>query len=815
MTEAPFIKIVAKMHFVPDATPKHRKWMYCAVRLIALFAVCALALPACKENPYRFDVVPMPVGSSSLIRAGYHGDQKSWACIDKIHDEYLTQWQSVVQREMTSIIASISKRSNPFDQRMQGSWMKDVEFMEQLRKRHGTLLSQLSLLDQNLFAQWRDCVGTDHAAMMDAISMDRAIACAKSVATPGAPSFVDLREILTNLKFTPEQRALFDEQMGIYTRALLPAANAFAAATIRRPMDGNDDAINLAKGKITALNVRTIEMLQGIADQDVVDRFKIGFVNQESWEPTDWQKAAPLLMVRLPNLQQTQRVEIAKIVLEWEKDDRELALKIATAMLRGKDDPRAQLAKDARQELLKQRNMAMIKVAGDQYKDSLAPLRKQSGQQLRDSISALLPVDSLDDVFAVITLPPPDAAPDGWPIRKSAETFALFLPPDFQSWVESRLRPLQPHGDTETAVSITLLGDSVEAWNKTFQEHMITIKQTEERMKEVSSADISVPEAQRRLRALVSDVDSARNALTKIEDDTIAELAAVLGLDPSDPRVERLRIERVVAAANIDWRKIPMGSLLKIDREATIDLPTAFAQAQLSPEACAITDSAIIDAAVPLVESSDRLRTCTIDALRSFVLNVKKLSLEYKFEEQNQALGEELFHELLTSATKSVEASARARIDIQHGILQDTCSALPDDDARELKQAYWRFAYPEIFYDRHPAEYMLGQLMAELPRDQSREQATRLLQTRQNAQDELLNRIIDARKLWTNDDFAINKNNFDQLQRRAPALAILLNVREEINVRALREMALLAGEDSTAWSKLTEWVDTPWHYSAD
>ena len=815
MTEAPFIKIVAKMHFVQDATPKHRKWMYCAVRLIALFAVCALALPACKENPYRFDVVPMPVGSSSLIRAGYHGDQKSWACIDKIHDEYLTKWQSVVQREMTSIIASISKRSNPFDPRMQGSWMKDVEFMEQLRNRHGTLLSQLSLLDQNLFTQWSDCVGADHAAMIEAISMDRAIACAKSVATPGAPSFVDLREILTNLKFTTEQRALFDEQMSIYTRALLPAANAFAAATIRRPMDGNDDAINLAKSKITALNVRTIEMLQGIADQDVVDRFKIGFVNQESWKPTDWQKAAPLLMVRLPNLQQTQRVEIAKIVLEWEKEDRELALKIATAMLRGKDDPRAQLSKDARQELLKQRNMAMIKVAGDQYKDSLAPLRKQSGQQLRDSISALLPVDSLNDVFAVLTLPPPDATPDGWPIRKSAETFALFLPPDFQSWVESRLRPLQPHGDTETAVSITLLGDSVEAWNKTFQEHLITIKQTEERMKDVSSTDVSLPEAQRRLRALVSDVDSARNALTKIEDDTIAELAAVLGLDPSDPRVERLRIERVVAAANIDWRKIPMGSLLKIDREATIDLPTAFAQAQLSPEAGAITDSAIIDAAVPLVESSDRLRTCTIDALRSFVLNVKKISLEYKFEEENQALGEELFHELLTSANKSVEASARARIDIQHGILQDTCSALPDDDARELKQAYWRFAYPEIFYDRHPAEYMLGQLMAELPQDESREQATRLLQTRQNAQDELLNRIIDARKLWVNNDFAINKNNFDQLQRRAPALAILLNVREEINVRALREMALMAGKDSTAWSKLTEWVDTPWHYSAN
>ena len=780
-----------------------------------ILLACALMLPACKETPFRFDVVPLPVGTSSLICAGYHGDHANWVCIDKIHDEYVAQWQATVQREMTGIVSSISQRSNVLDTRMQGSWLKDQEFMEQLRKRHGALLTQLSLLDANLFAQWGDCVGADNAPKIQDMAMDRAIARAKSVATPGAQSFIDLREVLTKVKFTPEQLALFDEHMKTYARALLPAANDFAAAHIRRPMDGNDQSIYKAASTITALNVRTIEMLQGLADQDAVDRFKIEFVNQESWKPTEWQKAAPLLIVRLPNLQQPQRVEIAKIVLEWEKEDRELALRIASAMLRGKDDPRAQLSKDARQELLKQRNMAMIKVAGDQYKDSLAPLRKQSGQQLRDSISALLPVDSLNDVFAVLTLPPPDATPDGWPIRKSAETFALFLPPDFQSWVESRLRPLQPHGDTETAVSITLLGDSVEAWNKTFQEHLITIKQTEERMKDVSSTDVSLPEAQRRLRALVSDVDSARNALTKIEDDTIAELAAVLGLDPSDPRVERLRIERVVAAANIDWRKIPMGSLLKIDREATIDLPTAFAQAQLSPEAGAITDSAIIDAAVPLVESSDRLRTCTIDALRSFVLNVKKISLEYKFEEENQALGEELFHELLTSANKSVEASARARIDIQHGILQDTCSALPDDDARELKQAYWRFAYPEIFYDRHPAEYMLGQLMAELPQDESREQATRLLQTRQNAQDELLNRIIDARKLWTNNDFAINKNNFDQLQRRAPALAILLNVREEINVRTLREMALLAGEDSNAWSKLTEWVDTPWHYSAN
>lgn len=780
-----------------------------------LLTLCALTLPACKETPFRFDVVPMPVGSSSLIRAGYHGDQKSWACIDKIHDEYLTQWQAAVQREMTSIIASISQRSNALDPRMEGSWLKDQEFMEQLRKRHGTLLSQLSVLDQNLFAQWGDCVSATNATMMEDLSTDRAIARAKCVVNPAAQSFIDLREVLTNMKFTPEQRALFDEHMKTYTRALLTAANAFAAVSIRRPMDGNDDAINLAKSKIAALNVRTIEMLQGIMDQDVVERFKIGFVNQESWEPTDWQKVAPLLIVRLPNLQQSQRVAVAKIVLEWEKDDRELALRIATAMLRGKDDPRAQLAKDARQELLKQRNIAMVKIAGDQYKDSLAPLQNQSGQQLRDSIATLLPDDSLNDVFAMIALPPPDAAPDGWPIRKSAETFALFLPPDFQPWVESRLRPLQSHGDTETAVSMTLLKDSVESWNKTFEEHFGKIKVVEDRMKEASSPDMSVPELQRRLRALVSELESARNALTKIEDDTIAELAAVLGLDPNDARIERLRIERSVTASTIDWRKIPMGSLMKIDREATIDVPTAFAQAKLSLEASAIADAAIRDAAVALIESSDRLRTATIDALRSFVLNMKKMTMEFKFDEKDQVPSEERLRKILAAAAKSVEPSARARVAVQQELLHDTCLALSSDDARELKQAYWRFAYPEIFYDRHPADDMLNQMLAELPQDEGRNQATTLLQMRQSAQDELLNKIIEARKLWANNDFTLSKGNFDQLQRRAPALAILLNVREEINVRTLREMALLTGENSNAWGKLTEWVETPWHYSAN
>ncbi len=792
---------------------QHLKWLPRVLRATIILMACALGLPACKENPFRFDVVPMPVGTSTLIRAGYHGDHASWVCIDKIHDEYLTLWQAAVQRDITGIVASISQRSNVLDPRMQGSWLKDQEFMEQLRKRHGALLTQLSLLDTNLFAQWSDCVGAANAQIMQDLAMDRAIARAKSVATPGAQSFVDLREVLTNLQFTPEQRVLLHEHMQTYARALLPAANAFAAAHIRRPLDGNDDAILLAKNNITALNVRTIELLQGLADQDTVDRFKIGFVNRESWKPTEWQKAAPLLIVRLPNLQQTQRVEIAKIVLEWEKEDRELALRIATTMLRGKDDPRTQLAKDARQELLKQRNMAMIKVAGDPYKDLLAPLRKQSGQQLRESIAALLPSESLSDVFAVLAPEPPEAVTDGWPIRKSAETFALFLPPDFQPWVESRLRPLQPHGDTETAVSMTLLADSVESWNTTFEAHAGKIKLAEDRMKEASSPDMSVPELQRRLRVLVSEVDSARNALTKIEDDTIAELAAVLGLDPSHPRVERLRIERAVTASNIDWRKIPMGSLLKIDREATIDVPTAFAQAKLSPEASAITDAAIIDSAVALVESSDRLRTATIDALRSFVLNMKKMMMEFKFDEKDQVASEERLREILTAATKSVEPTVRARVAVQQEILQDTCLALSSDDARELKQAYWRFAYPEIFYDRHPADDMFDQMMGELPQNESRQNADKLLALRQSAQDELLNRIIDARKLWANDDFTISKNNFDQLQRRAPSLAILLNVREEINVRALRELALMAGEDSSAWSKLTKWVETPWIYS--
>ena len=792
---------------------QHLKRLPRVLRTTMILLACALMLPACKETPFRFDVVPLPVGTSSLIRAGYHGDHANWVCIDKIHDEYVTQWQATVQREITGIVSSISQRSNVLDTRMQGSWLKDQEFMEQLRKRHGALLTQLSLLDTNLFAQWGDCVGADNEPKIQNMAMDRAIARAKSVATPGAQSFIDLREVLTKVKFTPEQLALFDEHMKTYARALLPAANDFAAAHIRRPMDGNDQSIYKAASTITALNVRTIEMLQGLADQDAVDRFKIEFVNQESWKPTEWQKAAPLLIVRLPNLQQPQRVEIAKIVLEWEKEDRELALRIASAMLRGKDDPRAQLSKDARQELLKQRNMAMVKIAGDEYKDLLAPLRKQSGQQLRDSIAALLPSETLNDVFAVLPPEPPVAAPDGWPIRKSSETFALFLPPDFQPWVESRLRPLQPHGDTETAVSMMLLADSVESWNTTFEAHAVKIKVAEDHMKEASSPDMSVPELQRRLRALVSEVDSARNALTKIEDDTIAELAAVLGLDPSHPRVERLRIERAVTASNIDWRKIPMGSLLKIDREATIDVPTAFAQAKLSPEASAITDAAIIDSAVALVESSDRLRTATIDALRSFVLNMKKMMMEFKFDEKDQVASEERLREILTAATKSVEPTVRARVAVQQELLQDTCLALSSDDARELKQAYWRFAYPEIFYDRHPADDMFDQMIAELPQNESRQNADKLLALRQSAQDELLKKIIDARKLWANDDFTISKNNFDQLQRRAPSLAILLDVREEINVRALRELALMAGEDSSAWSKLTKWVETPWIYS--
>ena len=191
------------------------------------------------------------------------------------------------------------------------------------------------------------------------------------------------------------------------------------------------------------------------------------------------------------------------------------------------------------------------------------------------------------------------------------------------------------------------------------------------------------------------------------------------------------------------------------------------------------------------------------------------MMMEFKFDENDQVASEERLREIIAAATKSVQPSARARVTVQQELLHDTCLALSSDDARELKQAYWRFAYPEIFYDRHPADALFDVIMAQLPQNESRENADKLLDLRQSAQDELLNKIIDARKLWANDDFTLSKNNFDQLQRRAPALAILLDVREEINVRALRELALMAGEDSNAWSKLTEWVDTPWHYSAN
>jgi hypothetical protein len=786
-----------------------------AARTALLLAVCAIAMPACKRTPYRFDVIPLPLGTSCLIRAGFHGDQASWACIDHAHDEYLAQWQAVVQREMTGITSAIRSRSNALDVDLEGSWLKDVDFMEQLRRRHAALLTQLTALDQNLFSQWGACLGEAHAAMIEDLAMDRAIARAKSVSSPGERAFIDLREVLSELKLPPEQRAPFEERMRAYAHELLPAAEQFAAAHVRRPIDGNDEAVNKAADRIAAINLRTLESLQGVGDADIVDRLKIGFVNQDSWRPTEWQKVAPLLIIRLPNLEQAQRVEIARIVHDWEQEDRAIALRIAAAMARGKDDPRAKLARDARQELMKQRNLAMIKVAEKQYPGQLSSLYKQSGNQLRSTIAALLPGSDVGEVLAALPQPPPDAAPDGWPIRKSAETFALFLPPDFGPWVESRLRPLQPRKETDGAVSATVLADGVESWNKTFQEHFRRIKDAEDRMKEASSSDISVPEAQRRLRTLVTEVDAARNELTQVEDQTIAELAAVLSMDPNDPRIERLRIERAVTAANIDWRQIPMGSLLAIDREATIDVPAAFAQARLSPEAGAITDAAIIDAAVPLVETSDRLRVATIDALRSFVLNMKKMIMEFKFDDKDQAAGEAKLREVLASAARGVEPAARARVEVQQEILKGTCSSLNADDARELKRAYWQYAFPDLFYDRHPADDLFDQMLAEMPQDDRRNQAEQLAQTRQAALDELLARMIEARKLWANDNFQISKDNFAQMQRRAPALAILLTVRDEINTRALREAAMLEDPGSDAWIRLSRWVDAPWIHSSE
>jgi hypothetical protein len=390
------------------------------------------------------------------------------------------------------------------------------------------------------------------------------------------------------------------------------------------------------------------------------------------------------------------------------------------------------------------------------------------------------------------------------PVRAGANSLLQMLPPDFAAWAAIRL-PGLAEGDPDRSEPIRLLvQDAGERWTAEMQESIARLDPLTKPISEaIGAKEVSLNETQRRVRAAISEYDATRARLQQIEDDVFEGASAVAGLDRTDPRMERLRLERATEFAGLAWRDLPVHTLFRLDREATIDLPTVIEEMELSGGARAIADITLVDNAVEIIETAETLRASCIAALRSVVLDLKRASLRGASER-------ELIPEVaraVRSASVTVGIAARARMELQRALLQRICDAIDVTEARALRRAYWERAFPEIFVERRPSDSTIDRLVESLPPQGDRRAAAEaLLEARAAALDAAIPDLVEARRQWLNDANRIERGTFTQIERQAPALGVALRVRDEINARLLRSLASLHGDDPTAWDAVSSWA---------
>lgn len=207
---------------------------------------------------------------------------------------------------------------------------------------------------------------------------------------------------------------------------------------------------------------------------------------------------------------------------------------------------------------------------------------------------------------------------------------------------------------------------------------------------------------------------------------------------------------------------------------------------------------ALVDAAVPLVESAEALRQACVQSLRGLVLEIKRAQLQGVADHKLGAV----VGKAVKSGAAAVGVAAEARIALQRGLMTRVAEALRPAEARMLRRAYWQSAYPELFVERKPIGATVDRLVDSLPpASDARAAADALLEAREEAIDRALPEMLEARRAWPTDALRLDRRTYEQLEREAPVLALTLRLRDEIDARVLRSLASLHGDDPSAWTR--------------
>lgn len=800
-------------------------------RLVAAMALLVLA--ACGGPEIRFDATPPPVSTAALVALGLHDDPEAWGCVDAAHDRYLQQWRELARDEARAISDRVRELRGPFqfgDRTDNG--MADI--YEQLGKRHAQLMRRLATLDDGLLNEWNECLGAGWAERLDQLRVDRSIQRSRAEAESGGTTILDLRLMIPGLGLDDATRAQLRAEMQEYARRLEPIARQLAQARLEAPIErqrelerqravgdktdlGPTDARIAARQRTSVdamlqLGLSTVERLRGSLPDPTLDRIRDALVDAaDQGRPRFGAELLAPIAAELKPIDDRTRAEIRTAIEAHETADRVLRERFATLAQRDPGDPALAEIRAQRRQILKALNAKVLSLLPESMQPSMKRVQGESVAELRREMDLILDPAVAARLQAQLPDPEPAAPVHRLPIRNGTNSLLQMLPPDFAAWAAIRL-PALAEGDLDRSEPIRLLvQDAGERWTAEMGRSVERLEPLLDPVRQaLGDPNASLNETQRRVRAAVSEYDTARANLQRIEDEALENAAAVAGVARDDPRLERMRMERATEFAGLAWRDLPVHTLFRLDREATIDLPTVLEEFELSSGARAVADMMLVDNAVRVIESAETLRAATVAALRSIVLDAKR-SLVRGVPERE--MGAEL-ERAIRSASTGVAVAAQARIDLQRALLQRVCDTVEPDEARALRRAYWERAFPELFVERRPVQPVIDRLVESLPpQGDLRVAADALLEARDAALDAAIPELVETRRQWPNDANRIERGTFAQIERQAPALGVALRIRDEIEARLLRSLASLHGDDPERWRAVAEWSrERPWAY---
>lgn len=309
-------------------------------------------------------------------------------------------------------------------------------------------------------------------------------------------------------------------------------------------------------------------------------------------------------------------------------------------------------------------------------------------------------------------------------------------------------------------------------------------------------------EIESRLARMYGARAAALAAIQQLDEQFFSDLETMLSQDEATATaMTRARLSR----QRDGFGRGHMGMFAVGDRNASasIDLTKLLAQLQLAPAELRDTDPVLIEYERDLT----RLLKTRYEALLQAQRTQEQLSWDIQRAEEGQQMAVGMrYQEIMRDSGRRMGTINKSIVKLNRAALPGLVEALPGDFGRQLRDAYERQAFPQVYDDSHSAQSRIDAALAlaELNADQRRDLESIALSFR-GGYDELSQQMVALSEQMDGNLAAFEPEDWREFSKRQSTISKLRFDRDEISATALRSLrAALTPEQVAALGGLED-----------